>query len=74
VIRNPLRCHVCDDVIGAYEPMIVQGEAAIRRTSRAAEPGLTRFGAAHYHEECYAQEAERGARSSAEQRDRAVAQ
>jgi hypothetical protein len=53
IARVPLRCHLCGDLIGAYEPVIVQANDAVRETSRAAEPGLSPLEARLYHRECY---------------------
>ena len=48
-----LRCALCHEVIGVYEPLVhVLGELAWR-TSRAAEPGLAAGGGELYHAACY---------------------
>jgi hypothetical protein len=53
VMRKPLHCCVCDDVIGVYEPLIALVNGSARTTSRAAEPGLPGAAAPYYHEACY---------------------
>jgi hypothetical protein len=49
-----LTCAHCGDVIGVYEPLIVQLDGEVRETSLAAEGDLPSAAAAHYHEACYA--------------------
>lgn len=48
-----LRCAHCDDVIGVYEPLIHVIRGVVRRTSRAAEPGIRTKAGAFYHRDCY---------------------
>ena len=48
-----LRCQLCGDVIGMYEPLILLTNHAVRETSRTAEPGLAATAGDHYHSECY---------------------
>jgi hypothetical protein len=52
---RPLRCHHCDDVIGAYEPMIVLTDGQARDTSRAAEQDAGGAVGECYHHACYRQ-------------------
>jgi hypothetical protein len=47
------RCGVCEDVIGVYEPLVHVDHELARRTSRAAEPGVTSSGGQSFHLECY---------------------
>jgi hypothetical protein len=51
--RQILRCTVCDDVIGIYEPLVHIDDGLPRPTSRAAEPSVTRSKGQCYHLECY---------------------
>jgi hypothetical protein len=51
---EPFRCHGCGEVIGVYEPLVVEGSHGARATSRAAEADLRTSATAHYHRECYA--------------------
>ena len=50
---EPLRCRLCGEVIGVYEPMIVVSEGVPTRTSRVAagdeDPGEECF-----HSDCFA--------------------
>lgn len=46
------RCGVCEDVIGVYEPLVHVEHELARRTSRAAEPGVTSSGQS-FHLDCY---------------------
>lgn len=50
-----LRCRHCDDVIGAYEPLVLETPHGSRHTSLAAEPGLYETDAACFHRDCYAE-------------------
>jgi hypothetical protein len=53
-----LRCKHCEDVIGAYEPMIVLEGGRARATSRAAEQdGAWGLAGKCYHAACYEQAA-----------------
>jgi hypothetical protein len=47
---EPFRCVACGELIGVYEPLVVQTAGASRTTSRAADPDL-RAGA-YYHRGC----------------------
>ena len=48
-----LRCRHCGDVIGVYEPMIVQCDGRVRGTSRAVEPNVGGDASECYHRACY---------------------
>ncbi len=48
-----LRCQVCGDVIGTYEPLVVLASGEARHTSRAAERDLLRAPGEHYHRDCF---------------------
>ena len=48
-----LRCRHCDDVIGAYEPMVVEMPHGPQHTSLAAEPALYDSEAPCFHRDCY---------------------
>jgi hypothetical protein len=48
-----LLCRHCGDVIGMYEPLIVQTSTERRETSLTAEPRLPIETAAFYHRACY---------------------
>jgi hypothetical protein len=50
-----LRCRHCEDVIGAYEPMVLETPHGPRHTSLAAEPDLYETDAACFHRGCYAE-------------------
>lgn len=52
--RN-LRCRRCDDVIGAYEPMVVVADGRSYSTSRAAGRQSLSDADECYHEACYAE-------------------
>jgi hypothetical protein len=47
------RCVTCEDVIGVYEPLVHIDRGLARRTSRAAEPGVTDSSGQCYHLDCY---------------------
>jgi hypothetical protein len=49
------RCLHCADVIGAYEPMVLQTPHGPRHTSLAAEPELYASEARCFHRACYAE-------------------
>jgi hypothetical protein len=51
---EPFRCRGCGEVIGVYEPLVVEGPHGARATSRAAEADLRTSATAHYHRECHA--------------------
>jgi hypothetical protein len=50
-----LRCLHCADVIGAYEPMVLEAPHGPRHTSLAAEPELYGSDARCFHRACYAE-------------------
>jgi len=56
-----IRCEVCGEVIGVYEPLVVYDGDSGRTTSRAAEPDLRAGAAGYSHRDCdaTAQEPER---------------
>jgi hypothetical protein len=58
---NTVRCKLCEDVIGVYEPMAVLAEGQIRVTSRSAEgEGWTPLGECYHRDcDCYARVAGR---------------
>ena len=53
------RCLHCADVIGAYEPMVLETPHGPRQTSLAAEPDLYGSAARCFHRACYQQAEER---------------
>ncbi|MGH2893695.1 MAG: hypothetical protein ACRDPM_10590 [Solirubrobacteraceae bacterium] len=50
-----LRCRHCADVIGTYEPMVLETLHGPRHTSLAAEPELYGSDAPCFHRSCYAE-------------------
>jgi hypothetical protein len=54
VLPRP-RCLHCADIIGAYEPMVLETPHGARRTSLAAEPELYGSDAPCFHRACYAE-------------------
>jgi hypothetical protein len=48
----PVRCALCRDVIGVYEPLVIRRRSEVTLTSLAAEPDL-RDADAHYHHDCH---------------------
>ncbi|HEY1715367.1 MAG TPA: hypothetical protein VGG07_20865 [Solirubrobacteraceae bacterium] len=50
-----LRCRHCADVIGAYEPMVLETPHGPLQTSLAAEPGLYVSDVPCFHRVCYAE-------------------
>jgi hypothetical protein len=52
-------CEDCGDVIGVYEPLVLEDGEVARTTSRAAEPDLRASATTHYHRECYGAGAKR---------------
>jgi hypothetical protein len=50
----PLRCDLCSDVIGVYEPLIVLIDGQVVETSRAAYQHAGALGEGCYHRTCYA--------------------
>lgn len=51
---HALTCAHCGDVIGVYEPLILNRDGEIRETSLAAERDVVLARGAHYHRVCYA--------------------
>jgi hypothetical protein len=49
------RCRHCQDVIGAYEPMVLVTRSGRSETSLAAEPWLYETDQSCFHRGCYAQ-------------------
>ena len=49
------RCRACADVIGAYEPMVLETPHGPRHTSLAAEPDLYGSESRCFHRACYAE-------------------
>jgi hypothetical protein len=52
-MSKALRCRRCDEVIGAYEPLVVLVDGQARETSRAAEPDLQGSAGECYHGACF---------------------
>ncbi len=50
-----LRCLHCADIIGAYEPMVLEAPHGPRHTSLAAEPELYRAEPRCFHRACHAE-------------------
>ncbi len=48
-----LRCKICAEVIGVYEPLIALLQGQPHETSRAAREGVGAFGEACFHRACY---------------------
>jgi hypothetical protein len=48
-----LHCLYCGDVIGVYEPLVVQCGGDGRESSLAAEPDLWSPGRHCFHRQCY---------------------
>jgi hypothetical protein len=48
-----MRCNLCNEIIGVYEPMVVQQGDEARRTSQAAEPSLAFETVERFHRDCY---------------------
>ena len=48
-----LFCHHCGDVIGVYEPLVLETLAGRRDTSLAVDPDLDASGRNCYHRTCY---------------------
>jgi hypothetical protein len=46
-------CRHCDEVIGAYEPLVVMAEGEARETSRAAEPCVGGSAGELFHAACF---------------------
>jgi hypothetical protein len=51
-----LRCHICRDVIGIYEPMITLLDGRPYETSQAVEPDGAARASECYHQACYLRE------------------
>ena len=49
------RCRHCEDVIGVYEPMVLETHLGRTDTSLAAEPWLYESDEPCFHRACYAQ-------------------
>ena len=50
-----LRCMHCDEVIGAYEPMVIETHHGPCETSLAAHPALYETERPCFHRACYAE-------------------
>lgn len=50
-----LRCRHCQDVIGAYEPMVLETDQRVSVTSLAAEPSLYATDQPCFHRACFAE-------------------
>jgi hypothetical protein len=50
--HSRLICHRCSDVIGVYEPLVVETPEGPRDTSLAADPGLYEGDLRCYHRVC----------------------
>ena len=48
-----LRCAHCQDILGAYEPLVVRTAEGIAETSFAAEPDLDVSAATLFHVACF---------------------
>jgi hypothetical protein len=55
-----LRCGHCQDVIGAYEPLVLETHQGSRDTSLAAEPSLYETDQPCFHRACYAHTRDHG--------------
>jgi hypothetical protein len=55
--RTRLRCWHCQDVIGVYEPIVLETEQGARETSLLAEPSLNVTTRRCFHRACYGQDA-----------------
>lgn len=51
--HESLRCKICSEVIGVYEPLIVLTHGQPQETSRAAREGVGAFGEECFHRACY---------------------
>lgn len=49
----PLRCDLCADVIGVYEPLIALVDGQVVETSLAARQDAGLLGEGYYHRACY---------------------
>jgi hypothetical protein len=50
---HPVRCRVCGEVIGMYEPLIALLRGQPLETSRAAREGVGAYGEECFHRACY---------------------
>jgi hypothetical protein len=48
-----LRCRHCDDVIGTYEPMVIETHRGPQETSLAADPALYETEHPCFHHACW---------------------
>jgi hypothetical protein len=48
-----MTCHHCGDVIGVYEPLVLETAAGRRDTSQAADPSAFWSDRPGYHRACY---------------------
>jgi hypothetical protein len=48
-----LRCELCGEVIGVYEPLVRLLDGRAHESSRALEPVSSDRGGGHYHRACY---------------------
>lgn len=46
-------CHHCGDVIGVYEPLVLETASGRHDTSLAADPGVLQNDHPGYHQACY---------------------
>jgi len=51
--RTTLRCGLCEDVIGVYEPLITLANGQPHMTSRAAEAHVGAYGEPCFHRACF---------------------
>ena len=51
--RTTLRCGLCEDVIGVYEPLITLANGHPRMTSRATEAHVGAYGGPCFHRACF---------------------
>jgi hypothetical protein len=61
-LAQSMRCRLCDEVIGVYEPLVVLLDGVPRRTSRPVAEAEQLI-APCFHADCFA---EHGARSTAD--------
>ena len=52
-VGQPPLCSRCGTVLGVYEPLVCVVDGRVRRTSRAADPGLLQSAEACYHAACF---------------------
>ena len=53
-LDDRLRCALCGDVIGVYEPLVVRDDAGLRETSIAREPTVPALCDEGFHRGCFA--------------------